>query len=365
MRKFSSYRLRHAIFTVCMSALLPAHALRPGAHTFERADDGLQGYLPLSGTRNAALYTGLAPGTYSFQNQSPYDGVNWSPSSEVYALSVPPAFSQRLSVKIAAALLLLTAEWVFLRWRVQRAYQLAQFRLQERVQEHERIARDLHDTLLQGVQGLILRFGAVAESPVYDDVQRHNMQRALQLAERVVGEGRDRVRDLRSQSDDANRLEECLAEAGTILAFSSSSRFQRRTLGTKRPLHPLIMEELCMIGREALHNAFQHAGAENVEVRLDYSAKHLSMSVQDDGVGPHSFAEDALLAGRQGHWDLKGMHERADRIGARLHIERRPGKGCMVQVSIAASLAYSDHVALLHVPWPPRLSAFWRQRTGS
>ncbi len=98
MRKFSSYRLRHAIFTVCMSALLPAHALRPGAHTFERANNGLQSYLPLSGTRNAALYTGLAPVTYSFQSESPYDGVNWSPSSEVYALSVPPALSQRLSV---------------------------------------------------------------------------------------------------------------------------------------------------------------------------------------------------------------------------------------------------------------------------
>lgn len=313
----------------------------------------------MAGNRTAALYTDVPPGEYSFLSQSSYDGVHWSASSHPLVFRVPPAFLQRASVRLTGVLLLVAAMWVYLRRRFTRIYELAQMRLQERLQERERIARDLHDTLLQGVQGLILRFGAIAESAPYNDAQRDNMQQALMLAESVVTEGRDRVRDLRKQSDDVSRLEECLVEAGTILSLSSKSRFQWETQGRKVILHPLITDELFMIGREALQNAFQHAEAANIMLRLVYTNRDLAMTIKDDGKGmPHG--EQA--AGKEGHWGLAGMRERTARIGGRITLGNAAGGGCAVTVVVAAAVAYRDHVSAFDDSWFDRMRAILQRK---
>ncbi|SEB39574.1 sensor histidine kinase [Terriglobus roseus] len=290
-----------------------------------------------AGNRREAVFTDLPPGSYTFESEASYDQKTWSPPSAPLPVVIPPSAMQRRSVRAAIFVTALLLTWLLFRWRIAQIYKVAQLRLQERVQERERIARDLHDTLLQGVQGLILRFGAISQGPQLDATLRQKMQQALTLAESVATEGRDRVRDLRSTSADPNELEEILAEAGTLLALSGTATFAWSTRGHKLPLHPLILDEAFCVGREALQNAYQHAGATRISILLEYSPEQLKLTVSDNGKGLGVAAEEAS---RPGHWGIAGMRERATRIGGQLSIRSDLGRGTDVSLCVPGSIAY-------------------------
>lgn len=173
-----------------------------------------------------------------------------------------------------------------------------------RTHERERIARTLHDTFLQSVQALVLRLHVLMGRLRPGDDMRAEMEAVLSRAEGVIDEGRARVQQLRAPSVWRGMLADSLADAGRVLAAGSGVCFETRCLGQPRQLKPEVEDELFAIGREALSNAFRHAGAATVRLELDFGDAHARLEVTDDGRG---VPDDVLKRGaRHGHWGLTG-----------------------------------------------------------
>ncbi|CUI05158.1 two-component system sensor protein [Janthinobacterium sp. CG23_2] len=289
-----------------------------------------------AGRQREAVYTGLNAGKYRFRvlahNQ---DGL---PSSReaVFEFSIPPALYRQPWFLLLAGALAFAALWMLYRINMRRAAE----RLRERIEERhsERIARDLHDTLLQGVHGLILRFQAIVYTIPAGSPARRSLEEALDRADEVLIEGRDRVRDLRTGAVDLSELHDALAALGAELEQKGGTRFALTVRGAPAPLRPLVRDEVYQVGHEAVVNAFRHARALHVKVDIEYGARQFQMTVGDDGLG----IAPAYLTpmGRADHWGLRGMHERVGRIGALLAIHSDPARGSEVRLSIKAQLAY-------------------------
>ncbi len=213
-----------------------------------------------------------------------------------------------------------------------------QARLAEQLAERERIARELNDSLLQSVGGLILRFQTATERIPQDDPTRQMLEEALKQSDEVLAAGRERLLELRVISAEANELPQALAAVGQELKRDHPAEFRVVVNGNPRELHPIVREELYRIGREAIANCFQHANAERCETEINYAPSQLRIGIRDNGCGVE---ETTLEAGhRSGGWGLPGMYERAGKIGAHLEVWSRPGAGTEVEVRVPASIAY-------------------------
>lgn len=208
-----------------------------------------------------------------------------------------------------------------------------------RQSERDRIARELHDTLLQSTQGLVMLFHAMANRLSADDPNRKAMSDALNRAEEVMREGRDRVEHLRVATDQASDLPKALAAAAASLAAQGSFACRISVEGIERALEPVVSDEAYRIGHEALLNAFRHAGAGAIEVDVVYAADTFRVRVRDNGMGIDMLALEAMP--RRGHWGLMGMRERAEEIGARLDIWSRAGAGTEIELRVPADIAYA------------------------
>ena len=291
-----------------------------------------------AGRARQATYTGLAPGRYRFRVMAfNRDGV---PSVREASLSfeVARVFYRHPLFLAALAALLAAAGWLLYRATARRAAERMRDRLQERHRERERIARELHDTLLQGVNGLVLRFQAAADLLPPGATVRRSLEQALLRADQVLIEGRDRVRALRGGPLDTRELHEALAGAGQVLAREHGCGFTLVIEGAPKDLQPAILEEVYRIGHEAVRNAFAHAQPGQVRLQFVYRFASFAMNVDDDGCG----IDPAWLGehGRPDHWGLRGMRERAERIGATLAIDSAPRHGTRVLLSLPARIAY-------------------------
>ena len=210
--------------------------------------------------------------------------------------------------------------------------------LEARLAERRSIARDLHDTVLQSVQGLILKFHALAMRMPDRDPVRQEIEQTLDYADDVLEEGRDRVRSLRSATVSAGELPAAFQRV--VEKFSPDRTATLKTIvgGSVRELHPIIREESYSIGREAIINALQHSQCRNLEVEIIYDSREFRLRICDDGRGIDPvIIEDG---GRAGHWGLQGMRERAQKIGGQLELWSRPGCGTEVDVTIPGVTAY-------------------------
>jgi signal transduction histidine kinase len=221
--------------------------------------------------------------------------------------------------------------------RMQQMAARLESRLQERLQERERIARELHDTLLQGIHGLTLKFQAAKDTIPPNEPARALMETALDRADEVIAEGRDRVADLRNH-EPAHDLPRALMRVGEELAEDYPVEFRVVIEGAARKLHPIVGEEAYRIAREALVNAFRHADAKSVEAEVAYDRKQLRVRVRDDGRGIEQNILDA--GGRAGHYGLTGMRERARKLRAHVEIWSRAGAGTEIELRVPGSVAY-------------------------
>lgn len=212
-----------------------------------------------------------------------------------------------------------------------------QARLEAQAEERERIARELHDTLLQGFQGLVLRFQAVMKKIPDHDPARNMLEMALDRAEQVLLEGRHRVRDLRETARVSNDLPERLMKCADELLQVHRADFCFDLVGTPETLNAIVIEEIYAIGREALRNAFIHSQASTIGIETAYSTDIFRMVVRDNGIG---IMTDAVKNERLGHWGLAIMRERATKIGADLNIRTRVGVGTEIVLRVTASIAY-------------------------
>ena len=170
-----------------------------------------------------------------------------------------------------------------------------------------------------------------------DSAAKPMVGRVMQLMGQVIEEGRDAVRGLRSTSGNADDLETAFSQIGQEFATPEVKDYRIIVEGTPRQVHPLIRDEAYRIGREALSNAFRHAQASKIEVELEYANKHLRVLVRDNGTG---IDDSVLQTGRDGHWGLAGMRERAESIGARLKVWSRVQAGTEVELVIPGNIAF-------------------------
>jgi signal transduction histidine kinase len=299
-----------------------------------------------------ATYTNLGPGAYVFQVVAANNDGLWNRTGARVALVIAPTFYQTtwftgLLLSLAAA-----AAWLLYRRRVRIIAQRIRDRLQVQVAERERIARELHDTLLQGMQGLMLHFQAAADGMAPGTPARSTIERALERGDDVLLEGRDRVRDLRASGPSAT-LEARLAALIGEPMVPGSAAIALRTRGTPRAICAPVVEELAAIAGEALANARAHARAAHVEVEVDYGHHELVLTIEDDGIGLDAGVRAA--GRREGHFGLVGMRERAAGIGGVLTIRSGQTGGVRVRVAIPAAVAY---VPVARPRWPRR----WRSQ---
>jgi signal transduction histidine kinase len=289
------------------------------------------------GTRRQAFYTNLGPGTYRFQVIAVNNDGVWNRAGARLTITIPPTFLQSIWFKLLCALVLGGLLWLALSLHLRRVATRLQAGLEVRLAERERIARELHDTLLQGFQGLVMRFQGIANRIPSDQPLRTLVDQALDRADTVLVDGRNRVHELRTATDAGNLEQSLIAAAGECTA-DPSARFALTVEGRQRTLHPIVREEIQRIGAEAIRNAFQHARGTRVDVTIAYHVFELRLDVRDDGVGLPS--DVARTGKREGHFGLTGMRERAARIGGALTIVSREGAGTEVLLSIPGRGAY-------------------------
>jgi len=289
------------------------------------------------GRRTEAVYTHLGPGTYHFEVKAANGGDVWSiPISTSF--TVLPAFYQTAWFRLLCALAGILLLWLGLSLRVRYVAAGIRQRAEERANERVRIARELHDTLLQGVQGLMLNFHAAAQQVPTEHQSRLALEKALASADRVILEGRDRVNRLRSEHLKNGQLEPAIRELAEDLAARSEMQFELKANGTQRSLDAEVMDEVYFIAREALTNSFRHSEASQVVVALEYGPDRFTVECRDNGCGfvLQQFQKEQT----NGHWGIRGMSERAQRIGADFNLKSAPGEGVCVSIAVPAARAY-------------------------
>ena len=290
------------------------------------------------GGQRSATFSGLGPGAYVFQVIAANEDGVWNQTGRTLAFTIDRAFYQTWWFRIIAAAVISLVLYLIYVARVRYLGGLIRERLAERTLERERIARELHDTLIQGVQGLIMRFQAVADRLAHDKQAQAILLPALDRAEEMLVEGRDRVKGLRRL--DQRHLHRELEHLIESQAFDGPVDLSLTGRGAARLIAPDIVDDIVAIVGEALCNAARHAQPGRIEIHVEYGARAIELSVKDDGVG---IAPDRLSpAAQPGHYGLLGMRERARRIKGKLTIESAPGAGTTVRLTIPARLAYAN-----------------------
>ena len=288
------------------------------------------------GAVRRASYANLSPGRYRFRVIAANEDGVWNTKGAALDLTIRPTFFQStafLALCILAGLLLL---WAAYSIRTRQLTARVRGRFEAQLAERERIARELHDTLLQGFQGLVLRFQSVANRMQPDSALKGSIDEALEHAENVLTEGRNRVSDLRIAGNDED-LAGAIVEAVEKSNLGAALPVSVATEGRVRPLVAMVREELLRIAGEAIRNAVQHSGAARIEVALLYG-RQVQLSVRDNGRG---LPDDVSAAGsRPGHFGLVGMRERAESVGGKCTIVSLPGQGTEVYVTVPGRLAY-------------------------
>jgi signal transduction histidine kinase len=291
-----------------------------------------------------AVYTNLGPGPYRFRVQASNPDGAWTGNENSIAFVVDPAFWQTWWFRLGAPLGCLLAAIALYRLRLRQLTGRLNVRFEERLQERTRIAQELHDTLLQGFLSVSMQVHVAVDRLPPDSQVKPSLARALDLMGQVIEEGRNAVRGLRStQSGSLMDLEHAFSRIRDEFIATENDDdpidFRVITDGKRRPLHPLLRDEVYRIGREALSNAFRHARANKIEIELNYSYSRLRVSIRDNGCG---IDPETLDTGRDGHWGLCGMRERAEQIGAQLHLWSGGAGGTEVELSVPGRIAFAD-----------------------
>ena len=305
------------------------------------------------GTRRQAFYSNLPPRKYRFRVRASNNSGIWNESGAAVDFSIAPAYYQTTWFSVLSVVAVLTLLWTSYMFRLRRVASEFDARLQERVNERTRIARDLHDTLLQSFHGLLFRFQAAANSlPERPAEAKQALDNAIDRAAKAITEGRDAIQDLRASALVTNDLAVAITTLGDELAASGANGngtvVDVAVQGTPRDLHPILRDDIYRISGEALRNAFRHAHAHRIEVQITYDDRQFRLQVRDDGRG----IEPAVLADdRRGHFGLPGMRERAELVGGHLDVWSEVGVGTEIDLTILAAKAYAAARARRRAWW--------------
>jgi signal transduction histidine kinase/ligand-binding sensor domain-containing protein len=297
-----------------------------------------------AGTRRQAFYTDLPPGKYSFLVMAcNSDGV-WNDRAAKLDFSIASAFYQTTWFRLACVAVFMALLWAAYQLRVRQLAHQFNMTLEARVSERTRISRELHDTLLQSFQGLLLRFQSVVKVlPERPLEARQRLESAIDQAAAAITEGRDAVQGLRSSAFETNELANGIIAFGQELINTASTvdtpDIEVEVEGGPRNLNPVVRDEAYRIAGEALRNAFRHARARRITVEIRYDKRQFRLRVSDDGKG---IDEETIRRQPAGHFGLNGMRERAEIAGGRLEVRSRMDSGTEVELSVPGAIAYGE-----------------------
>jgi signal transduction histidine kinase len=305
-----------------------------------------------------ATYTNLDSGSYRFRVLASNSDGLWNGQESQAEFEIEPVLWQRWWFRLSVVAVVGLTILMFLRLRLLRLSRQLNVRFEERLAERTRIARDLHDTLLQGVISASMQLHVVADQVPSDFAAKPVLNRVLELMGRVIDEGRNTVGGLRSPQSNSLNLEQSFSQIQPEFAGHDGVTFHVIVEGPTRALHPVIQDEIYRIGREALTNAFRHSKASSIEVELEYATDGLRVLVRDNGVG---FDPKVLQFGRDGHWGLSGIRERAKRIGAKLRVLSRLTAGTEVELSVPSHIAFVSQPTGGVSKWIAKLLPGWKR----
>jgi signal transduction histidine kinase/streptogramin lyase len=295
------------------------------------------------GKRRQAFYADLRPGNYRFRVIACNNDGFWNEEGATLAFSVAPAWYQTWWFRGASLAVFLALLWALYQLRLRQLAQQFHITMEARVNERTRIARELHDTLLQSFQALLLRLQTVRNVlPGRPEEAAQRLDSAIDQTAQAITEGRDAVHELRSSAVVANDLAQAIGTLGADLAAQETNQtavvFGVEVEGTPRNLQPILRDEVYRIASEAMRNAFRHAEAQRIDVEIRYDDRHFRMRVRDDGRGIDS--KVLTHDGRAGHYGLHGMRERAKLVGGQLDVWSKLNSGTEVELNIPATIAY-------------------------
>jgi signal transduction histidine kinase/ligand-binding sensor domain-containing protein len=320
---------------------------------------GFDSHWSKASTRRFATYTNLPPRTYRFEVMAANDDGIWNATPAVLAFTLRPAIYQTAWFLALCVLALVLAGILFVRLRVRATANRLRQRFEERLDERVSVAQDLHDNLLQEVMGISLQLEIADEMMPPESAGKPILKRALHLAESTLTRGRAALSSLRVSALTRQDIVQALASATAAFPEERQRAVQYSSDGAELPVRAGVGEEVVQIGREALRNALQHTDGA-VRVDIIFNAPRFCLIVDDEGRG---ISATIMESGVAGHFGLKGMRERAARIGSKLTIEPRADGGTHVELSVPARIAYAGFETRSN-PWS-RLMGRWAKRRQS
>jgi signal transduction histidine kinase/ligand-binding sensor domain-containing protein len=301
-------------------------------YQLEGVDNGWQE----AGTRRVVSYSNLGPGSYRFRVLACNNDGVWNEVGTTLNFSILPAWYQTIWFRMFYVLLALFVVWMLYRLRLRQVARAMSVRFDERLAERTRIARELHDTLLQTVQGSKLVADNALDQRNNADQMRSSLEKLSGWLGQATQEGRAALNSLRTSATETNDLAADLRKATDECLIDKSMKIRFSVSGTKRDMHPIARDEIFWIGCEAIRNASEHASASELEITLSY-AQEVTLRVSDNGNG----IEPAFLnEGKPGHFGLRGMRERAERIGGKLTLNSGPNSGTEMTLVVPGNLVF-------------------------
>lgn len=285
----------------------------------------------------SAIYNSIPVGRRALHIRACNRNGIWDRQGVIFYITQQPYFYQTrwfIAAMVALGVLLV---FVLYRLRVAQISRMLSARFDERLAERTRIARELHDTFLQTVQGSKM----VADHALKNSADHTRMVRAMEqlstwLAQ-ATQEGRAALLSLRSSTTEKNDLAEAFRRAIDECASESNAELSFSVTGTSREIHPVVRDEIYRIGYEAIRNSCAHSSSDRLAVTLEY-AHDLTLRVSDNGVGIDSAVVET---GKDGHFGLRGMRERAERIGGKFTLVSSPESGTTITLVVPGRIAFN------------------------
>lgn len=289
-----------------------------------------------AGSRRQAFYTNLSPGNYVFRVAARNNDGVWNEQAATFSFSVAPAWYQTTWFRLLCLALFLVLAWAAYRFRVRQLSCAINERFDERLAERTRLARELHDTFLQTIQGSKMVADDALDGPADPARLRRAIEQVSCWLAQAMEEGRAALNSLRTSTTEKNDLTEAFQRATQNGLLPTSMAVDFSVVGDAKEMHPIVRDEVYRIGYEAIRNSFMHSRGKRLEVKLKY-AQDLAISVKDDGAG----IDATILAnGKQGHFGLQGMRERAERIGGKLTLISSPKHGTEITVVVPGDIVF-------------------------
>ncbi len=311
--------------------------------------DGIDDEWKEADTRREVSYTNLGPGSYRFHVIAANNDGIWNEEGAVLEFKILPLFYQTYWFYLLCFLALACLAWAAYRFRVRQLQGRMQMQFEERLSERTRIAQDLHDTLLQGVVSAAMQLDVATERVGEKSPAKPMLDHINGLMANVIAEGRNALKGLRSPTVNyLTDLEQRFSDIRQDLEIGERISFRTIVSGQPRPLLSVIGEETHQITREALTNAFRHSGATAIEVEIEYTERQFRIVVRDNGSG----IDPAIVkSGREGHFGLSGMRERAHNVEGQLRVYSRSKGGTEVELTIPGRIAFETHALHFAGKW--------------